>query len=45
MQAELRKLAAHLRKLSVEQKRMKLVKCAQAAQALIGLTILRRKIG
>ena len=45
MQAELKKLAAYLRKLAVERKQAKLVKCAQAAQALIGLTILRRKIG
>lgn len=45
MQTDLRKLAAYLRKLASEQKRTKLVKCAQAAQALIGLTILRRKIG
>lgn len=45
MQAELRKLAAHLRKVTAEQKQTKLVKCAQVAQALIGLTTLRRKIG
>jgi len=45
MQAELRKLAARLRKLASEQKQTKMVKCAQVAQALIGLTILRRKIG
>ena len=45
MQAELRKMAAFLRKTADEQKRTKLVKCAQVAQALIGLTTLRRKIG
>lgn len=45
MQAELKKMAAHLRKIAAEQKQAKLVKCAQIAQALIGLTILRRKIG
>lgn len=45
MQSELRKLAAHLRKLAKEREKTKLAKCAQAAQALIGLEILRRKIG
>lgn len=45
MQNELRKMAVHLRKVATEQKQTKLVKCAQIAQALIGLTTLRQKIG
>ncbi len=44
MQAELRKMAAYLRKIAAEQKQTKLIKCAQVAQALIGLTTLCRKI-
>ena len=44
-QTELRKLAAGLRTLASDQKQSKIVKCAQAAQALIGLMTLRRKIG
>jgi len=45
MQANLKKMAAYLRKMAAEQKQTKLVKCARVAQALIGLTALRRKIG
>ena len=45
MQNELRKMAEHLRKTAAEQKQTKMVKCAQVAQALIGLTTLRKKIG
>jgi hypothetical protein len=45
MQSKLRKMAAHLRELAKKREETKLVKCAQAAQALIGLATLRRKIG
>jgi hypothetical protein len=45
MHAELRKLAALLRKMSEEHKDKKLVKCAQVAQAATALVLLKRKIG
>lgn len=45
MQAELRKLAALLRKRAKTEDTSKTVKCAQVVQAALGLEILRRKIG
>jgi len=45
MQSKLRKMAAMLRDMKKQREETKLVKCAQAAQAIIGLTTLRRKIG
>jgi hypothetical protein len=45
MHAELRKLAALLRKASEERESKKLVKCAQVIQAATALAILYRKIG
>lgn len=45
MRSELRKLAAHLRKIDEEHKAKKLVKCAQVLQAATALAILKRKIG
>jgi hypothetical protein len=44
MQSELKKLAAILREASEKQSEEKLVKCAQIAQALIGLAFLQQKI-
>lgn len=45
MQAELRKLAAHLREKAKEHETSKLIKCAQVVQAAIALEHIRRKIG
>lgn len=45
MQAELRKLAALLREKNAEDKRNKLVKCAQIVRGHVGLAILRKKLG
>lgn len=45
MQNELRKLAQILREADRKRRARKTVKCAQAAQALTGLELLRRKIG
>ena len=44
MQDELRKIAALLREKSKEQGKQRVVKCAQAAQAMIGLATLHKKI-
>jgi len=44
MQAELRKLAAHLREKAKEHETGKLIKCARVLQAVIALDYLRRKI-
>lgn len=45
MQAELRKVAELLRKHAQTKGPDKMVKCAQVAQAALGLETLRRKIG
>jgi len=45
MQDELRKLAALLRERAKTTKTNKIVKCAQVAQAALGLGILRQKLG
>lgn len=45
MTEQLRKLAAMLRERAVQEEKRKLVKCAQAAQAALGLALLRQKIG
>lgn len=45
MTEQLRKLAALLRERAVQNEKRKLVKCAQAAQAALGLALLRQKIG
>lgn len=45
MTEQLRKLAAMLRKHAEQVEQCKLVKCAQAAQAALGLALLRQKIG
>jgi len=45
IQSDLCKIADTLRKLASEQKQTKMIKCAQVAQALIGLMTLRRKLG
>ena len=45
MQAELRKLAAALRKQAAEEKQRKFVKCAQVVRGYVGLGILKRKLG
>ncbi len=45
MKDQLRKLAALLRKKDEEKKKKKVIKCAQIAQATLGLELLRRKIG
>jgi hypothetical protein len=42
---QLRKLAAKLREQAARREKNKVVKCAQAAQAALGLELLRRKIG
>lgn len=44
MQAELRKIAVSLRERAQEQTKQRVVKCAQAAQAMIGLATLHKKI-
>ena len=44
MQAELRKMAAQMREAGKQAETTKLVKCAQAAQALTALELLRRKL-
>lgn len=45
MKDELRKLAKLLRETSGKKEKEKVVKCAQVAQAALGLELLRRKIG
>ena len=45
MQSELRKLAAQLREKAKKQRVEKTVKCAQVAQAVTALELMRRKIG
>ncbi len=45
MTEQLRKLAALLRERADQNKKTKLVKCAQAAQAALGLALLQQKIG
>jgi len=45
MTDQLRKLAALLREQAAKNEKKKLVKCAQAAQAALGLALLRQKIG
>jgi len=44
MQNELRKVAALLRSNAKEQEKQSIVKCAQVAQAMIGLATLHKKI-
>jgi hypothetical protein len=45
MKNELRKLAKLLRERGEKRGKDKVVKCAQVAQAALGLELLRRKIG
>jgi len=42
---QLKKLAAILRERAAQNEKRNLIKCAQAAQAALGLALLRRKIG
>jgi len=45
MTEQLKKLAAMLRKRAAQDETRKAVKCAQAAQATLGIALLRQKIG
>jgi len=45
MNEQLRKLAALLRARAKHNEKNKVVKCAQAAQAALGLQLLRKKLG
>jgi hypothetical protein len=45
MKELLLKLAAQLRAAAEHKEKTHAVKCAQAAQALLGLTVLRKKLG